>query len=1748
MSVHNATQLIQQALQLHQQGQLAPARQLYMQVLKDNPQHVDALHLLGVCEAFAGNHQQAMQWMQQAIAIDPNHASIHCNYGNVLRNLGQLQPALASYERALELNPNYAEAYSNRGIVLRELKRLDEALACYERALELNPNYVEAHSNYGVTLHDLGRFEEALNSHDNALKLNKNYPKALLNRGITLRKLGRLQEALQNYQQSIALKPDNANAYSCCGVVLQELERHEEALQCYEQALVIDPQLVDVYFNRGITLYELGQQQAALESYQHALNIQPNYVEAYSGQGLILQEQGQNLAALDCYNQAISLNRDNLDAYNNRGTVLSDMGRTEEAMADYDYIISRQANNLRAHSNRGVLLHTIGEHDAAMESYKTALNIDAKNPAAQFGKGLLHLQLGEFTEGWRLYEWRWQRGLLKLSRRKFSQPLWLGNATLNGKTILLHSEQGLGDNLQFCRYIPMVKALGAKVVVEVEEVLRGILASLNGVDVWVNKGQNLPPFDYHCPFLSLPLACNTFTVSDIPANIPYLASPAHKVKAWAERLGTKGNKPRVGLVWSGGFRPHQREYRNVGERRDIDFAMLACLNRPDIDFYSLQKGEPAESILLAQRHSVWPSDNLHIFSADLNDLTDTAALIEHLDLVICVDTAITHLAGALGKPVWLLNRFDADWRWLLGRNDSPWYPSLRIFQQSKAGDWGPVISAVQQALMQQYPSSNKVLIPVEATHLTGLPQPKSLATLEQALTLYKQGQLVTSRQLCEEILQVQPQQFEVMHLLGMISYQSGDYKVADQWLTAALELNNTIADVYCNRGLARSRLEQPEAALEDYDIAIKLNPKHAHAYYNRGLTLTVLGRIEASLHSQEQAIACDARLAVASFSKAISLLTLGKFTEGWPLLEKRWQCADFPTPHRQYKQPLWRGEDLFNKTIFLHSEQGLGDTLQFCRYVRHLKALGATVIVEAERELLGILATLQDVDQLLEKNMQHINSTPQHFDYHCPLLSLPLLCKTWSLSDIPAEIPYLFANPQQVLVWQKKLGAKTKPRVGLVWQGNLAHKQDGYRSMPLAQLCAALPDGLEYISLQKELRSDDLEWLNKHSAIRHFGDELHDFTDTAALCNLVDLVVCVDTSITHLAGALGVATWVLLPFSADWRWLLERDDSPWYPTMRLFRQTQRGDWSSVLKQVQTALLEWQHSFEHLHVQIRHALQQHQQGQLASAREMYTLILKKHPKYFDALHLLGVLEAQTGHTQLALSLLEQALCVSPQMSVVHCNYGNVLRNSGRLEESLRCYERALELQPNYAEAYSNRGITLKELGRSAEALASYEHAIKLKPDYAEAYSNCGVELHEWGRLEDALNSYQKAILLNSNYSEAYSNRGLIYQELGQLELAREDYERAINLKPDNAEAHSNLGMLCHILQQSDLAAACFRRSLAIKADYANAHFGQSLLDLQQGNFASGWAGYEWRWQGCRSLRHARPKFSQALWLGQFPVHGKTILLWSEQGIGDNLQFCRYVAQVKALGARIVLVVESALLGILASLSGVDLLIAKGQALPDFDYYCPVLSLPLACKTLTVSDIPVAVPYLFASPTKLQVWEKRLGEKTKPRVGLVWQGNLAHKQDGYRSMPLAQLCAALPDGLEYISLQKELRSDDLAWLNQHSVIRHFGDELDDFTDTAALCGLMDLVVCVDTSVTHLAGALGLATWVLLPFNADWRWLLDRTDSPWYPTLRLFRQPKLGDWQSVLESVQKALTTYPALQPARTKKANPKHRATR
>lgn len=536
-----------------------------------------------------------------------------------------------------------------------------------------------------------------------------------------------------------------------------------------------------------------------------------------------------------------------------------------------------------------------------------------------------------------------------------------------------------------------------------------------------------------------------------------------------------------------------------------------------------------------------------------------------------------------------------------------------------------------------------------------------------------------------------------------------------------------------------------------------------------------------------------------------------------------------------------------------------------------------------------------------------------------------------------------------------------------------------------------------------------------------------------------------------------------------------------------------------------------------------------QGNPAEAIASFWAALRHKPDYIPAHNNLGNLLQADGKTEEALAVYEEAISLAPHVPVLHCNLASLRQIQGDVDAAIAGFRRALTLKPDFYLAHFNLGKLLAQQGNHAQAIVHYRAALRAQPRSAETWLEYGAAFSKSHRHLQALQCFERVLDIEPGRTQAYVYAGAALIESKQYRLALLCCDQALAQADINSEiAHYNKALALSRLHRLEEAIAENEKAIALKPDYADAHWNASLCRLLLGDYAKGWCQYEWRWQRSGAKPEDVRQFEQPLWLGKESLHGKTILLHAEQGLGDTLQFCRYVEKVSALGARVILDVYPGLKPILQHLPVAEL-IERGEPLPDFDYHCPLLSLPLAFNSHSDRDIPNASPYLYSDPSKAAHWRQVLGEKTQPRIGIVWSGNPGHQTDSERSIPLSQWAPLLAAPFEFISLQKELRHKDAQTLLQRHRIRHYGEQLHDFSDTAALIEQLDLVIAVDTAVAHLAAAMGKPVWLLLHYNPDWRWQLQRSDSPWYPSVRLFRQALRDDWQGVIYALSHALAGY-------------------
>lgn len=624
----NTVQTLQLGLQRHQAGDLAGAEQLYRQILAAEPEHVNALHLLGLV----------------ALAT------------------GRLAMAAELIARALRANPAFAEAHSNLAIVLQQQGKLADAVAHWREAARLKPDFAAAHNYLAIGLMQQGDPAAALASWRDAVRANPAEVDALNNLGVALYQQGSPNEAVECLHRAVQLRPDHLDAQRNLGNMLRELRRPAEAAECYRRVLQSAPDDVVTLRHLGTMLRDEERFAEATACFRHVAQLRAGDPDAWNDLGTALKQQGNLVEAGECFLRTLQLRPDYVGAIYNLANNLKDQGRLSEAVDRYRQALRLDPHYAEAHGNLAVAL----------------------------------LLQGDFTAGWPEYEWR--RRTQPAAGPNFPEPPWDGSPVA-GRTILLHAEQGLGDTLQFVRYAGVLKRQGARVLVGCPRTLVPLLTSSPDIDAVVSDGDE-PLYDEHAPLLSLPAILRT-TLGDLPAEVPYLFADPERASRWRPELGPPGTF-KIGLAWQGN--PTYRDDR----WRSIPLAQFAALARvPGVRFFSLQKGWGSEQIAAV-------ADRLPI--VDLGSrldvsggaFLDTAAVMQSLDLVITSDTAIAHLAGALAVPVWLALAFVPDWRWLMDREDCPWYPTMQLFRQPEPGNWPAVFERMAAELERRVAAAHEL--------------------------------------------------------------------------------------------------------------------------------------------------------------------------------------------------------------------------------------------------------------------------------------------------------------------------------------------------------------------------------------------------------------------------------------------------------------------------------------------------------------------------------------------------------------------------------------------------------------------------------------------------------------------------------------------------------------------------------------------------------------------------------------------------------------------------------------------------------------------------------------------------------------------------------------------------------------------------------------------------------------------------------------------------------------------------------
>ncbi len=672
------TELIKQLIELYNQDQLVSVAEKTLMLTLEFPGSAAIWNMLAVVNKKLGRNKVSEVGFKNVITLRPNYLAGYIRLGIVLKEQGKHDEAIKVYDKVLSIKSDYSEAFNSRGNILKEQGKLNEAIQEYRKAISLETNFVEAYNNLGLALIAQGRLKEAIKEFRIAISFQSDFSECHYNLGCALHQQGKLREAIEAYEKaSHHGLVRAADTFHRKGNALRDLGRFEEALQAYKEAVSLKPDFAECYFCIGNTLMDLGKLGKSIWAYRKAILIKPDFAEAYHNMGNALQNQDRIKSALTAYGKAVSIKPNFVEAYKNMGNAYYNLAQLDKALEAYNKVLSLKPDSSDSYNNIGLTFLERGMFDEAEKAFKKALLLDSNSAKVYYNLSLFHNIQGNLKLGFELYEWRSRLEGKNIGSFKKEGRLQR-NQSVNRKHILIHEEQGLGDTIQFCRYLPLLEKNGATVSFKVTPTLHKLLSTLEGSVSIISDAPEKGRFDYETSLLSLPHFFGT-QLSTIPSESPYLHADNLKIRSWKKKL--KKNSFKIGICWQGNT-------GKVDVGRSFPVVLFEAISKiSNIELLSLHKGEGEDQLLNAGFPITTFGED---FDAGQDAFADTAAVMILSDLIITSDTAVAHLAGALGCKTWVALKYLPDWRWLMDRRDSPWYPTLSLYRQDEPGNWESV--------------------------------------------------------------------------------------------------------------------------------------------------------------------------------------------------------------------------------------------------------------------------------------------------------------------------------------------------------------------------------------------------------------------------------------------------------------------------------------------------------------------------------------------------------------------------------------------------------------------------------------------------------------------------------------------------------------------------------------------------------------------------------------------------------------------------------------------------------------------------------------------------------------------------------------------------------------------------------------------------------------------------------------------------------------------------------------------------
>jgi tetratricopeptide (TPR) repeat protein len=1562
-----------------------------------------------------------------------------------LAKAGQFEKAVEKFRAALELDATNEDVLRNLAHAYWDLNWLEEGEGVYLRLIEIDPNS-------GDIWHRLGRIRKAMKRHE---------------------------ESREAFAKAAELDPSEPRYHSDLGLALSELKRHKEAKAAFLRAIELDAAFTDAYINMGVMCQDAGKPEEAIKYLTEAVRLRPASVSAQNNLGVSLSDARRFQESITHFNRALAIDPEYVIAWNNLGNSLRSIGRNKEALVVLERAVKLKPDYAEAYNNLALVHVQLGMFEKSIGYFNKSLLLRPDYPECHVNRGMKRLLLGDFERGWADYEWRWQTKQMK--GRKLRGRKWDGSS-LAGKRLLLCSEQGLGDTFQFIRYAAEMKLRGATVIFEGQAAARHVLARTPGIDEYISRDEKLPQYDFYAPVLSLPGLLET-SLDNIPAPIPYIFTDPDIGARWKPRVQALG-KVRVGIVWQGNPRYGSDNRRSA---RLEHFQLLGKIEH--VALVSLQRGFGSEQI-----QSLNGAFELTTF-AGIDEQTDgfirTSAIIKNLDLVVTVDTAVAHLAGAMGITVWLLIPFANDWRWLWEREDTPWYPTMRLFRQKTPGDWPEVFDRVEKALadyVREHVGVKQSTDPDTREKYQRLMQDASRA-IEQNDAAIAQGYL-------ERAIELAPTEWQPHHDVAVLLAKRGNLSSAISLFRRAIQLSPGSPCCFSNIGLAFLQNGQYLEAASHLQTAIRLGGGSPSVYNNLGLAQGHLSDFVDAESSYISAMRLQPDYADAHFNLAKVLLTQEKFDQGW--LEYEWRGKVGSQAQRQILSRRWFGESLDGKTIFLHAEKSVGETLLLLRFANHLSKKGAKVVLECQPVLKGVLSQCKFLDKLISSG----NPVPPH-DLNLALPSLPGVLGIAGKEEEMSGPPYIVPDPSHAARWKLQFDKVDGLKIAVAWPRNT--QQQGTRAYStFARRLQTLKEtaGVSFVDLFQRSSKPFGNEGNRHAkSIESVprSDEIDDLSRFAAIMANVELVITADLTIAHLAGAIGVETWTIVPSSSDWWWHADREDSPWYSMMRLWRQRRFEKTSELLERLGEALEQRIAAAQSGHTSYQRqddsesrslhtqALSQLRSGREGEAINQLEHLLATNPRFVDAHLDLGVIHARNGKLDEAISYFQRAIAVQPDMLAAQMNLASALLDKKDFEGA---EAHLRNISPQFPDAYDlhfRYGRSLCGLGRHPEGITAFKNAASIRAASPEPWLASGDAFTKCSRWSDAIDSYQAALQRKPNLLDAMKGMATALEALGRDAEAIEIWTSITDSHPEDAEAHKLRGILLLRQGSSEAALASLQQAVYLRPQNATDHLNLAKALFKADCYEQAWLELEWRFRiGRRSDR----RFGGKKWTGEL-LEGRSILFVAERDTADTLQFLRYAKLASEQNARVVLACGPNLMQLFYACPYLDEIVSLEENMPACDFYCYLMSAPIGFRT-TKQTIPKLEAYL-PSITKLkQEFSVRLQHLTGVRLGFACVGPRAH--EWHAALVKASLFAHTEwSVIDLMDGKAPIFADDSAATASTGASR--------MATLGALISNLDLVLTNDRSLAHLAGATGCSVLAWYPLTQSPLFIRPDSNTLWY-----------------------------------------------